>query len=208
MSVTEAQRAYQKAYYLANRARVLARVKARHMARRDEVSQYKKRHRAANKARLAAKSKAYYEAHREERIAQQKALHESKPDAVKAYKKQWWDRNREQFAKDRATPQARARSRVTAKKRYDENYQKDRLKFLARNAKRRALKRTAVTGPIDFMQILRDSKGLCGICRKPLDLFGIDFDHIVPLSKGGTHTRANIQATHASCNRSKGAKVG
>jgi 5-methylcytosine-specific restriction endonuclease McrA len=61
---------------------------------------------------------------------------------------------------------------------------------------------------INFKKILRDANGLCGICKKPFDLFGIDFDHIIPLARGGTHTADNIQATHSICNRRKGAKVG
>lgn len=61
--------------------------------------------------------------------------------------------------------------------------------------------------PINYKRVLRESGGVCGICKHPLDLFGTDFDHIVPLARGGTHTFDNIQATHARCNRSKGARV-
>lgn len=80
--------------------------------------------------------------------------------------------------------------------------------FRERAARRRARQRDTCVERVDLKQILRDSNGLCGICKKPLDLFGIDFDHIVPLSKGGTHTADNIQTTHMRCNRSKGSKVG
>lgn len=80
--------------------------------------------------------------------------------------------------------------------------------WVERAARRRAQKQHTQTEKVDFKQILRDSKGLCGICNKPLDLFGIEFDHIVPLARGGSHTRENIQATHSRCNRVKGAKVG
>lgn len=210
MAITAAEsRSYHQAYYQANKASILARVKARYEAKRAEVTAYKKVYAARNKKRLAAKSKAYYEVHREERIAYQKALHQSKPEAVKAYKKEWWDKNKTAYAVHRSKPETRAAAKITWKDWYDRTYQsKHRLTFCARNAKRRALKATTKVEPIDFMQILKDSLGVCGICRKPLDLFGIDFDHIVPLSKGGTHTRANLQATHAYCNRSKGARVG
>jgi 5-methylcytosine-specific restriction endonuclease McrA len=60
---------------------------------------------------------------------------------------------------------------------------------------------------VNFKKILKDSNGVCGICRKPFDLFGIDFDHIIPLSRGGAHATDNIQATHSRCNRAKGAKL-
>ena len=75
-------------------------------------------------------------------------------------------------------------------------------------AKRRALIRATQVESVDYGLILRDAKGRCGICHEPFDRFGIEFDHIIPIAKGGTHTRANIQATHTRCNRAKGAKVG
>jgi 5-methylcytosine-specific restriction endonuclease McrA len=72
----------------------------------------------------------------------------------------------------------------------------------------RASKLGVVAEEVDFHKILLDSNGLCGICREPFDLFGIEFDHVVPLARGGTHTADNIQAAHARCNRVKGVRVG
>jgi len=205
----EEKKAYAHAYYVAHREAIKAHVRAYTAANIDKIRAARKVFRNVNKARLSVKAKTYYKAHRDTIIAYQKALQVAKRDAVKIYKKEWWAKNREQFAEKRKRPEVRARIRTVNKKWYHATYHtKHRAKFLARNAKRRALKVQAPCEPIDFMQVLRDCKGLCGICKKPLDLFGIDFDHIVPLSKGGTHTNDNIQATHAYCNRSKGAKVG
>ena len=81
------------------------------------------------------------------------------------------------------------------------------MKHNERWARREALKRGTTVAPIDYLAILRAANGMCGICRKPLDLFGTEFDHIVPLARGGMHIVANLQATHASCNRAKGARM-
>jgi|ERR1051326_3547630 5-methylcytosine-specific restriction endonuclease McrA len=218
------EEAYRRAYYAANRERLLAGMKSKYAVHREavkarvrayakehrlQISERGKAYRQANKEKLRANQRAYYLAHREERIAYQKALHKKKADAVKAYKKSWWARNRERFAADRKTPERRAAAKMSWSKWYRETYYtKHREKFLSRAAKRKALKSGASAEPIDYKQILRDSKGVCGICGRPLDLFGIDFDHIVPLSRGGSHTRDNLQATHQYCNRAKGAKVG
>lgn len=58
----------------------------------------------------------------------------------------------------------------------------------------------------------RDS-GICQICGKPVDMNDKKggrirrnyptMDHIVPLSKGGTHTWNNIQLAHMKCNAGK-----
>jgi 5-methylcytosine-specific restriction endonuclease McrA len=70
-----------------------------------------------------------------------------------------------------------------------------------------ALKLTDQIEKIDFRNILHAADGLCAICRKPFDLFGIEFDHIIPLARGGAHVTANIQATHTRCNRSKNVRM-
>ena len=59
---------------------------------------------------------------------------------------------------------------------------------------------------VDYDKVISDSSGLCGICLKPLDRT-VEIDHIVPLSKGGTHTYSNVQASHSTCNRKKSAKL-
>lgn len=50
----------------------------------------------------------------------------------------------------------------------------------------------------------------CGICREGIDVslsypdpMSASLDHIVPLSRGGTHTLANSQAAHLTCNLRK-----
>lgn len=50
------------------------------------------------------------------------------------------------------------------------------------------------------------SSKICGIC---LEVIVSDFhiDHIIPLSRGGTHTVENLQLAHPYCNRSKFTKL-
>jgi 5-methylcytosine-specific restriction endonuclease McrA len=38
--------------------------------------------------------------------------------------------------------------------------------------------------------------------------WSVSLDHIVPVSKGGTHTRDNVQAAHLRCNQAKGDREG
>lgn len=55
----------------------------------------------------------------------------------------------------------------------------------------------------------------CGICRKEInqelpypDPMSASIDHIMPVSLGGSHTRANVRASHLLCNKRRGARVG
>ena len=54
----------------------------------------------------------------------------------------------------------------------------------------------------------------CGLCSDRIDPdlphrhpFSASLDHVVPLSKGGAHTYANVQAAHLICNGRKGNRV-
>lgn len=54
----------------------------------------------------------------------------------------------------------------------------------------------------------------CGICDKRIpasakwpDPRSLSLDHVIPVSEGGDHVRANVQAAHFRCNLSKGARA-
>ncbi len=49
--------------------------------------------------------------------------------------------------------------------------------------------------------------GICQICRQPVTEKASVQDHIYPLSRGGEHTRANIQLACRSCNSHKRDKL-
>jgi len=67
---------------------------------------------------------------------------------------------------------------------------------------------------IDPLDILERDEWVCGICLKSVNKrllwphpMSASLDHIIPLSKFGTHTKENVQTSHLKCNCSKGSKV-
>ena len=82
----------------------------------------------------------------------------------------------------------------------------DRWRRVATNAKARRRSRAEGVGVERFRResiFVRD-RGLCAYCGLGLDPANWHLDHVVPLSKGGAHTRANSAAACPSCNRKKG----
>lgn len=73
------------------------------------------------------------------------------------------------------------------------------------SSKRRALIRAATVHPVSFPRILERDGYVCHLCGGPVDPDDLDFDHVVPLSKGGAHSEENIRVSHRTCNRRKGA---
>ena len=53
--------------------------------------------------------------------------------------------------------------------------------------------------------VWRRDGGKCVICGSQENL---EFDHIIPISKGGSNTARKIQLLCERCNRSKGNKIG
>lgn len=89
-----------------------------------------------------------------------------------------------------------------------------KLKYAQRASMRRALKRNAKIGKVDFKWINERDGMICQLCRKKIDIslsnrhpMMKSYDHIVPLIMGGEHSNRNIQLAHFTCNSQKQAKL-
>ena len=67
---------------------------------------------------------------------------------------------------------------------------------------------------IDYPSIFIRDGWVCQICGKPVNpdekypsSVSPSIDHIVPLSRGGSHTFENVQLTHLKCNKQKFTKT-
>lgn len=72
---------------------------------------------------------------------------------------------------------------------------------------RRARERAAFVEDVDRTIVWALRLGLCGVCHAPVAQEVMELDHIVPLSRGGTHQYSNCQPAHMICNRRKHNKV-
>lgn len=84
----------------------------------------------------------------------------------------------------------------------------------AHSHKRRAQKLGTQVEDLRPIDIYERDIWLCGICSTPVDPdlshphpMSPSLDHILPLSRGGTHTYENVQLAHLTCNVSKGNRV-
>lgn len=81
----------------------------------------------------------------------------------------------------------------------------------ARNVKRRAIKRNAKTGDrraiaAIYKRAASKASIKCYLCRNRIPIGKRHVDHIIPLSKGGSHSPENLAIACAFCNVSKGNK--
>lgn len=80
--------------------------------------------------------------------------------------------------------------------------------------KRRARLKGVLIEVFDSSEIYERDDWTCLLCseqieswRRAPDPLAPSIDHIVPISRGGTHERANVQAAHLGCNSRKGARI-
>lgn len=95
----------------------------------------------------------------------------------------------------------RTRDRLRRKYATDPEFRRRRIE----QAKCREWDRTVT--PETVSEMLDRQGGKCNTCAADLSVTGFHRDHVVPLSKGGPSTLANLQLLCPPCNLSKGAKL-
>ena len=114
----------------------------------------------------------------------------------------WWRRySREQSPSQRAAAVERVR------RWREENPERFRRLNREKELRRRARLRGAPCENIEALVVLEMHDGVCGICGEDIDPEDFHIDHIVPLSKGGSHTYDNVQPAHPRCNLVKHARM-
>jgi 5-methylcytosine-specific restriction endonuclease McrA len=86
----------------------------------------------------------------------------------------------------------------------------DKVRMWARKswAKRHTIKKRQFVESVDPRVVFKRDNGICGICKERVEMSSRwEVDHIIPISKGGLHSYANVQLAHRKCNRAKGARL-
>jgi 5-methylcytosine-specific restriction endonuclease McrA len=81
------------------------------------------------------------------------------------------------------------------------------IRHLGHVRRYQALKRGATAENVNYDAIWERDNGICYICGLFVLRDDVHFDHVIPLSKGGSHTYGNIRVTHSRCNMSKSDKL-
>ncbi len=204
---TQAQRERMRAYYRANKEKWTEAYYRNH----EQTLKRRAENRRKNPERIKAERQRFRERHLAELRAQEKAWREAHPDLMREYKRA--------YEKRVGLDQTRERKRKVAL----EMYERDPEKLRARTrewrrkhpdiaadtyARSRAKRRSApVTGKVNRSEIWLRDAGICHICETPADPAKWHLDHVIPLSRGGTHGPENVAVSHPACNHRKSAHL-
>lgn len=173
-----------------------------------------------NKERSLAVGKRWREANKERVLVTQKRYAKEHPDSVRAKTLRWRAKNPDKVAAQKLRHRQKYRAEAAAKTRQwrldnperavegARKWRAENLQHrLCSNRKFRAIRMGAPGShsAADVRNIMKLQRRRCAICREKLGK-KYHVDHIVPLARGGTNNRDNIQITCEPCNLAKGAR--
>lgn len=163
--------------------------------------------RRARRSSATLERERAYKASRPESVKEWKRRdREARPEDYRRWKQQWAARNAEAITAKKAADYAANRDAIQA--RIDAAHEADpdryRSQRVAASHRRRARLASVPQEPIDRDVVYQRDGGLCGICGGEVARADQSIDHIVPLSKGGPHTYANLRLAHVNCNKRRG----
>lgn len=174
-----------------------ARCKACHNAWNREIAE---RDLEATRAYGRAKARRMYRKHGERWRARHREWYAENREHAVAYAAEYQRAHPEKKAEhDRAYARRNSTAIVARVKAWQvANPERTRAHRSAAKAKRRG---AGESRSFDRAAIWDRDGGRCHICGKKCDPKSWDMDHLIPLSRGGSHTPDNVSVSHPECNR-------
>jgi 5-methylcytosine-specific restriction endonuclease McrA len=117
------------------------------------------------------------------------------------YHKKYREQNKERISdvKKKSVEKNKAHYLMLSKKYREEN--KERMAAYKRNFKARSLGAEGKHTHEDVLFLLKSQGHCCAICKQTLHKYHVD--HVIPISKGGSNNKDNLQILCRDCNMSK-----
>ena len=176
---------------------------------------YKQIYYIENKDKVKEKLKLAYQKRRGTSPARKLGTYTA--EVIRKYKHEWYIKNKDKIAISSMNAYQKQKNDPTFKQKhveYAKEYRGNNLDIRREHEqRRRAKKKGVVIEKFTNEEIYERDGYICNICDAPIDRtlkhpdpMSVSLDHVVPLDKGGSHTRDNVHTTHLHCNLRKGVK--
>lgn len=173
----EQKRLTDKAYRESHAEKIRATKQAHYLLHREEKCAYQRAYAETHRAEKRVSDALYRAAHLEEHRLYDRLYRERHLEAIRAYQKEFF-----------ASPHGREVSKEHARKRRARKAQAPRNDFTA----------------TEWRALCKAMGYRCAYCGQKFPFKLLCQDHLIPLSKGGSHTLANILPVCRPCNSRKG----
>jgi 5-methylcytosine-specific restriction endonuclease McrA len=219
-----AKRLYAKQYRENNKDKVREANKAWCDANKDKLAEHKKAYRKANKDKISERDKAYREGNKDKLVEKNKAYHQAHKEDISEQKRNYYIENKDRIAERNKAYREANRDKLAEQNKAWRDANKDKIVELGRTY-RHANRRTRLiedkqrrdrlaiqndqTITTEFITELFSKAKSCPYCGKKM--FDVSenqkdvksLDHMIPLSKGGLHSRVNVIVVCQQCNSKK-----
>ena len=140
------------------------------------------------------------------RNSQRRARHAANPEPIRERDRaRQVEKNKSYYAANVERERERAaawkrRNRERARETHAAWVERNRAKVCEYSAARRALRKGATVEGVDRMAVYERDGGCCHVCGKKRPSDDWHLDHLLPLTKGGDHSMANVAVACPSCN--------
>jgi 5-methylcytosine-specific restriction endonuclease McrA len=174
-----------------------------------DMKEYKKKYRKENAKRIKAYKKRYYAQNREKVLEKQKEYYESHKEERINYQRDYYQKNK---SEDNARGKRYYQKNKNSIKKKNRQYQLENPEVYRKSCSNyRARKRNAPTEPWTHEEIAENGTGFCPYCGKEIglvyDRLIMEIDHIIPLSRGGSNLKENLEPICCECNHRKNDKT-
>lgn len=170
-----------------------------------------KNHYEKNKREITERIKQYQKDHPEQRREISKKYKTNNAEKVKTRIKAHYEANKERLTAVTREYHRTHREQISAKDKLYCKNNPEKVRIKGHNY--RARLRNVFVCAVNPTEIFERDGWICKICNEPVDRNAHhndskypSVDHIIPITKGGTHEPANVQCAHRGCNSSKSNK--
>lgn len=182
---------------------------------KEKTAIYNKQYGQINKERIAKRKRQYQQSNKEKIVIYQKQYHQENKGEITIRVKQYYQDNKEKITIRTKQHYQEHKEEIAEQKKLYRQTEKGKNADRRGVDKRRALKYGNIYEVFDSKEIFERDSYICQLCGKKTrpDYKNVyhplypNLDHIVPLSKGGAHTRLNTQCSCRQCNIEKHNKI-
>jgi len=168
-----------------------------------------KKYQQNHKAEIAVRKKQKYRDNPEQAKERWKKYSQGNREKINAQHRKYCSENPEKYRESLLKYKEAniEKSRESCRRWAKNNPEKIRVHWAETGKRKRAAKKNAVVEKFNTAEIFKRDGWICQLCHKKVNPrlkhphpLSKSLDHIVPLSRGGEHSRRNTQLAHLSCN--------
>lgn len=160
---------------------------------REKAAETSRKYRMKNRFIILRKKREYYEQNKTEHSVRTRAYYQNHKSEIDVYKREWYDSRKEQISSRGKIYRIEHKDEIRAAKSNAKHARRARLQLGKSYLVPRKLIEDLYSQPCAYCGVYLDGQ--------------MQIDHVVPISRGGSHKIGNLISACPTCNMSKGSKT-